>query len=77
MSKYLGTTEDKIIITAIEKGSINVKFYYENSTPEYVRPKQSPFHGRLLKEEQVFNQLNLCPEHFCQQGDMNFSELNC
>lgn len=72
MAEYYNTTEDKIIVNEISRGSINVSFYYEQGNPEYSKSTEKHLKGKLIKEEQLFKFLNLSANHFDSKGDINF-----
>jgi hypothetical protein len=71
MAQYYNTSEDQIIVQSITKGSLLIDFYYKED-------ERRPFSqllslkGRLLKEERLFNSLQLTSEDFDSKGDIDF-----
>jgi hypothetical protein len=59
MAEQYGTTEDNILVKGITRGSINVEFYCGNAGKEFSNSTKTHLKGRLLKEERLFEVLNL------------------
>jgi hypothetical protein len=71
MAHHYNSSEDKIIVRSIMKGSLVVDFYYSKAEgPVY---SQLPsLKGQLLKEEKLFNKLQLTSADFDSRGDIDF-----